>query len=388
MTEKLTHRPVEINGFTFNKRDIGYLQEFNNAFDKNSIYLDWNTKNKLILHLKEIDLHKLKQLCAVLLETSNNSVFNAIPLAVEKIGSYGLKGNKRDYVGYNKERKTKNRKEKEQARTQFYYAQENEFSKEINPLPTEFENMIITAGSLGVLRNMPDNCIDLVLTSPPYNFGLDYELSQDAHYWRDYFDQLFQVFKECIRVVKYGGRIIINVQPLFSDYIPSHHIISNFFINQKMIWKGEILWEKNHYNCKYTSWGSWKSPSSPYLKYTWEFIEIFCKGELKKSGKSENIDITADEFKQWVMAKWSIIPERKMKECGHPAMFPEELVRRVLKLFSYRNDVVLDPFNGAGTTTVVADTLGRRYCGIDISPQYCRIARRRLKEVNLNEKLP
>ena len=111
-----------------------------------------------------------------------------------------------------------------------------------------------------------------------------------------------------------------------------------------MIWKGEILWEKNNYNCKYTAWGSWKSPSSPYLKYTWEFVEVFCKGSLKKEGSAENADIHGDDFKKWVYARWSIAPERRMKEFGHPAVFPEELARRVIQLFSFRGDVVLDPF--------------------------------------------
>ena len=115
------------------------------------------------------------------------------------------------------------------------------------------------------------------------------------------------------------------MQPLFSDYIPSHHVISNYFMKKRLIWKGEILWEKNNYNCKYTAWGSWKSPSSPYLKYTWEFVEVFCKGQLKKAGKSADADIDADSFKDWVVAKWSIAPERRMREFDHPAMFPEEL---------------------------------------------------------------
>ncbi|MDD1728394.1 MAG: site-specific DNA-methyltransferase, partial [Methanospirillum sp.] len=153
-----------------------------------------------------------------------------------------------------------------------------------------------------------------------------------------------------------------------------------FFMEQKMIWKGEILWEKNNYNCKYTSWGSWKSPSSPYLKYTWEFIEIFCKGDLKKSGNKEDIDITDDEFKSWVVAKWSIGPERRMKQYDHPAMFPEELVERSLKLFSYRNDIIVDPFNGAGTTSVVATRLGRRFLGIDVSAEYCATTRERVDQ--------
>ena len=148
-----------------------------------------------------------------------------------------------------------------------------------------------------------------------------------------------------------------------------------------MIWKGEILWEKNNYNCKYTAWGSWKSPSSPYLKYTWEFLEIYCKGDLKKAGKKDKIDITDEEFKDWVVAKWSIVPERNMKKFGHPAMFPEELVRRALKLFSFKDDIILDPFNGVGTTTFVAQKLGRKYLGIDTSGKYCQKARERLNEL-------
>jgi DNA modification methylase len=147
-----------------------------------------------------------------------------------------------------------------------------------------------------------------------------------------------------------------------------------------MLWKGEILWEKNNYNCKYTAWGSWKSPSSPYLKYTWEFLEVFCKGSRKKSGDKAKADITGDEFKKWVYAKWSIAPERKMKEFGHPAMFPEELARRVIKLFSFEGDVVLDPFNGVGTTTKVACELNRIPIGIDLSKRYCKKAQERIAE--------
>ena len=157
-------------------------------------------------------------------------------------------------------------------------------------------------------------------------------------------------------------------------------------MQKKMIWKGEVIWEKNNYNCKYSAWGSWQSPSNPYLKGTWEFVEIFCKGTLKKAGERAAIDITADEFKQWVISRWSIAPERKMKEYGHPAMFPEKLAERVLKLLSYRGDCVLDMFNGAGTTTAVAKRLGRQYLGIDISPAYCKTAKRRLAQKGLSDK--
>ncbi|MBN1306371.1 MAG: site-specific DNA-methyltransferase [Chitinispirillaceae bacterium] len=308
-------------------------------------------------------------LCAVLDEAVRK---------IEAIRSYGIKGNKRIYVDYNSERKVRDRKSKELNRSQYYYTDGNTFSARNSLLPPQFENRIICGDSLEVLRRLPDNCIDLTFTSPPYNFGLDYESTADAHYWENYFAKLFAIFDECIRITKYGGRIAVNVQPLFSDYIPSHHLISNFFVSKKMIWKGEILWEKNNYNCKYTAWGSWKSPSNPYLKYTWEFIELFCKGTLKKEGPRENANITADEFKKWVVAKWSIAPERNMKEFGHPAMFPEELVVRVIKLFSFQRDVVLDPFNGVGTTSLIARRFGRRYLGIDISQEYCEKAERRM----------
>lgn len=314
------------------------------------------------------------------IKKSDNPFYNLID-EIESIKSYGLKAGKRLYIGYNRERKVAGRKAKVEKRGMHYYANDNQFSQENTNLPKEYVDKIICADSEELLKKLPDNCIDLVFTSPPYNFGLEYSSTNDDHYWEKYFDKLFAIFAECVRVVKWGGRIAINIQPLFSDYIPSHHIISNFFIKSRMIWKGEILWEKNNYNCKYTAWGSWKSPSNPYMKYTWEFVELFCKGSLKKVGIKGNDDITGDEFKKWVLAKWSIAPERKMKDYGHPAMFPEELVQRVLKLFSFKDDVILDPFNGAGTTTFVAKQLNRHYLGIDVSKEYTDKAKQRIQSV-------
>ena len=247
-----------------------------------------------------------------------------------------------------------------------------------NKLPVEYENKIICGDSLEVLKKLPDNCIDAIVTSPPYNFDMDYDQIQDNKNWDDYFSILFEILDEGYRVLKHGGRLIINVQPLYSDYIPTHHIVSKHLLDIGMLWKVEILWDKNTYNARYTSWGSWQSPSSPYLKGTWEFLEVFCKGSMIHKGDRKNIDITADEFKKWVNSRWSVAPERKMKTYGHPAMFPEQLVVRCLKLFTYQNDVILDMFNGAGTTTVVADMLNRRYLGIDISQEYCDTAAKRI----------
>lgn len=234
------------------------------------------------------------------------------------------------------------------------------------------------------MRKIPTGSVDIIITSPPYNFGLDYkdDKKNDTVHWDEYFKKLDAIWKECARVLKPGGRLCLNVQPLFSDYIPSHHLMSKQLLNHNLIWKGEILWEKNNYNCKYTAWGSWKSPSMPYLKYTWEFVEIFSKDTHKKAGDSSKADITGDEFKKWVYAKWSIAPERKMKDYGHPAMFPKELATRLMKLFSYQGDIVLDPFNGVGTTTLCAAETGRKYIGVDISSKYCNVSRKRIEQGN------
>ena len=262
--------------------------------------------------------------------------------------------------------------------TNGYKSYTKQFSTVNNDFPLAYTNKIVNANSLDVLRQLPDNCVDLIFTSPPYNFGMGYDTHEDSTDWPTYFKMLWEIFDECIRVTKHGGRIIVNTQPLFSEYIPSHHLISAGFIERGLIWKAEILWEKNNRNCAYTAWGSWKSPSGPYLKYTWEFIEVFCKGDIKHSCDSKLADITGNEFKTWVDAKWSIAPERRMKEYGHPAMYPVELAYRALKLFSYQNDVILDPFNGAGTTTFVAERTGRRYLGIDLSSDYCTTAQNRI----------
>lgn len=282
-----------------------------------------------------------------------------------------------------RERKVKDREGKEQIRGGTKFHNKALHVKAANGLGP-FLNRILCGDSEELLRKLPADCVDIIITSPPYNFGLEYkgDRKNDALYWEEYFGKLNRIWKECVRVLKPGGRLCLNIQPLFSDYVPSHHLISKQLLDLGLLWKGEILWEKNNYNCKYTAWGSWKSPSMPYLKYTWEFVEVFCKGSHKKAGNSEDADITGDEFKKWVYAKWSIAPERNMKELGHPAVFPKELAFRLLKLFSYRTDVVLDPFNGAGTATLCAAESGRKYIGIDISREYCRTAEKRIKQLH------
>jgi site-specific DNA-methyltransferase (adenine-specific) len=250
----------------------------------------------------------------------------------------------------------------------------------------EYINRIICGDAGRVLQLIPDESVDIIITSPPYNFGHSYarDPHDDTQDWNVYFSTLSAIWGECVRALKPGGRMAVNIQPLFSDYIPTHHLISSQLLRLGLLWKAEILWEKNNYNAKYTAWGSWRSPSMPYLKYTWEFIEVFDKMTHKKAGNREDIDISDEEFKEWVFGRWVVPPEIRMKEFGHPAMFPEEIPRRLLKLFSFQHDLVLDPFNGVGTTTLAAWKTNRRFIGIDISSEYCEEALARIRRSGLS----
>ena len=359
----------------YNINDINHALPLLNSSGINT----FTDKTNIILNFDTVDIK--------LLETIKyNPLIQKTIEELYKIRSFSSSNGKIVFKSFNKDKRVKNKKENSKKRLAYEYYKK-EFSKTNNELNKKFINEIHCADSFDIIKKFPDNCIDIVLTSPPYNFGINYENTNDVNIWEDYFNKLFNIFRECVRVLKDSGRIIINVQPMFSDYIPTHHLISNFFLKEGLIWKGEIIWEKNNYNCKYCTWGSWKSPSSPYLKYSWEFVEIFCKNSLKKEGDKNNIDIDSEEFKKWVYGKWSIAPERNMKKYKHDAMFPEELVKRLLKLFSYKNDIVLDPFNGAGTTTKVAKQLNRKFIGIDISEEYCKTAEDRLNDCfNMSEK--
>lgn len=366
---------------TLKIENIYNIDDINKALPLlNSSGIDTLTdKTNIILNFDTVDIKLLENI-------KYNPLIQKTIEELYKIRSFSSSNGKIVFKSFNKEKRVKNKKENSKKRLAYEYYKKD-FSKTNNELNKKFINKIHCADSLDIIKKFPDNCIDIVLTSPPYNFGINYENTNDVNIWEDYFNKLFNIFGECVRVLKDSGRIIINVQPMFSDYIPTHHLISNFFLKEGLIWKGEIIWEKNNYNCKYCTWGSWKSPSSPYLKYSWEFVEIFCKNSLKKEGDKNNIDIEAEEFKKWVYGKWSIAPERNMKKYKHDAMFPEELVKRLLKLFSYKNDIVLDPFNGAGTTTKVAKQLNRKFIGIDISEEYCKTAEDRLNDCfNMSKK--
>ncbi len=243
-------------------------------------------------------------------------------------------------------------------------------------------NKIICGDCLEVMKDWPDNCIDLVVTSPPYNVGVKYDKYEDIMPYEDWLDWLDLVWDECLRILVKGGRICINCNDTGRNpYYPSHCDIASR-MRRKWYMMGIIVWDKKS-NLSNTAWGSWKSPSSPSLRGRQEYIIVAGKdgkilhkenGIKDRYGNREFLDLTTEI--------WSFIPQTNNRI--HPASFPVELPRRAIKLYSYRNATILDPFCGSGTTCVAAKMLGRQYIGIDISEKYCNISRKRLKGVRPN----
>ncbi len=249
------------------------------------------------------------------------------------------------------------------------------------------KNKIICSDVIVGLKQIPDGSVSLVFCSPPYDVKIDYGSHDDNMPWQIYLNWLSEVWLECKRVLKKGGRLAINIDAVTNrqddkdtEYIrPIHYYLVN---QMKQIgnlnFRGEIIWYKQNFVGRKTAWGSWCSSSDPILRRNFEYIFIWSKGQWRLEGDPEQSDMTSDEFKKWTGAFWAINAEtRRMGK--HPAPFPSELAYRIIKLYTYRGDIVLDPFNGSGTTTSVAASLHRRYIGIDNDPGYCNFARTRTK---------
>ena len=177
----------------------------------------------------DFDIVDMKYLEAKKL-TSNKLISNTYEELL-KIRSFSTSNGKTVFKSFNKDKKVVDKDAKKKKRLG-YEVFKKDFSIENNKISSTLLNKVHCADSFAFLQKMPDNCIDLIFTSPPYNFGINYTQADDVNSWEDYFEKLFAIFGECVRVLKSSGRIIVNIQPLFSDYIPSHHIISNFFSKQ------------------------------------------------------------------------------------------------------------------------------------------------------------
>jgi len=243
----------------------------------------------------------------------------------------------------------------------------------------EFENRIICGDVLEIMKNIPKNSVHLAITSPPYNVGKEYDNHNDKMDYKEYLKWLKEVWRETKRVLVPGGRFALNIAPTgIKDFIPIHHDFTNQLRKLGMVFRTEVIWYKQTM-LKRTAWGSWKSPSNPHIVPSWEYVLIFTKGKKGLEGNSENADITTEEFKQFSDGFWKIQPERQRN--GHPAPFPEDLIYRLIKFYSYKGNTVLDMFGGTGTVAVVSHKTDRNFIHIDISKEYCNTAEERLRKV-------
>ncbi len=224
---------------------------------------------------------------------------------------------------------------------------------------------------------LPDESVHLMVTSPPYNVGKDYDedLALD-----EYRGLLKAVFREVHRKLVVGGRACVNVANIGRrPYIPLHSYIITDMQEIGFLMRGEIIWQKAASAGASTAWGSWLSATNPTLRDVHEYILVFSKGSMRREGKDRESTIARDEFLAYTKSVWSF-PTESAKRVGHPAPFPEELPYRLIQLYTFEGDVVLDPFCGSGTTCIAALKTGRHYVGFDINEDYVKLARERINE--------
>ena len=246
-------------------------------------------------------------------------------------------------------------------------------------LPDTFHNVVLTGDARE--NPLPDNCVQLVVTSPPYNASKAYD---DDLTLDEYLKLLHDVFSECYRVLSPGGRMVVNVANLGrKPYIPLSTYINSMMIELGFLMRGEIIWDKSASAGSSCAWGSFQSASNPCLRDIHEYLLVFSKGDYKlprsKKERAEGrIDtIEKRDFIEQTKSIWRFATERASR-VNHPAPFPVELPRRCIEMYTFAGDVVFDPFNGSGTTCVAAKQSGRVFVGMDLSEEYCTIADERI----------
>jgi len=243
-----------------------------------------------------------------------------------------------------------------------------------NEIPKEHLNSLFCKSS-EKMDELPDNSVHLMVTSPPYNVTKEYDNNLSL---KEYVDLLNRVWKETYRVLVPGGRACINVANLGrKPYIPLHSYIIEGMQNIGFLMRGEIIWNKASSASPSTAWGTWLSAANPVLRDIHEYILIFSKETFSRKRKGKEATIKKEEFLECTKSVWTF-PAVSAKQIGHPAPFPEELPHRLIQLYTFKNDVILDPFVGSGTTCLVAIKDKRNYVGYDIDPQYIKLAESRI----------
>lgn len=225
------------------------------------------------------------------------------------------------------------------------------------------------------MEELPDSCMHLAVTSPPYNVGKAYD--QDLTL-AEYRQLLRAVFSEVFRVLVDGGRACVNVANLGrKPYIPLHSYVIADMLDLGFQMRGEVIWNKGSSAGASTAWGSWQSASNPSLRDVHEYILIFSKGSFSRpAGQST---ISKEEFLSYTKSLWEF-PAESAKRAGHPAPFPIELPYRCIQLYSFKGDFVLDPFCGVGSTCMAALRAGRHFVGYDTKQEYVDSAIKRIEE--------
>jgi DNA modification methylase len=245
------------------------------------------------------------------------------------------------------------------------------------PLPAEKLDKIFQASSER-MAELPECSVHLMVTSPPYNVGKDYD--QDLSL-EEYLAFLKRVLEEVRRVLVPGGRACINVANLGrSPYIPLHAFIISGMLELGFLMRGEIIWNKDASAGSSTAWGSWQSATNPTLRDVHEYILVFSKASFGRNKQGEHADtISRNEFLEATKSVWTVATESARK-IGHPAPFPLELPRRLIQLYTFEGEVVLDPFMGSGQTALAALTCRRRYVGYETNQEYVKLAQSRIRQ--------
>jgi DNA modification methylase len=245
-----------------------------------------------------------------------------------------------------------------------------------NQIPVECLDHIYCSTAEKMVE-LPDNCIHLMATSPPYNVGKQYDADLTLP---EYLSFLERVWAEVYRVLVPGGRACINVANLGRrPYLPLHAWITESMLRLGYLMRGELIWNKAASASPSTAWGSWKSAANPTLRDVHEYILVFSKGAFKRHNplQRENT-ISNEEFLEFTKSVWTFPAERASK-IGHPAPFPVELPYRLVQLYSFKGEVVLDPFMGSGQTALAALKAIRHYIGYEINAEYVSLAEARIQ---------
>ncbi len=248
-----------------------------------------------------------------------------------------------------------------------------------NPVPADIIDKVLCVDSRD-MSTLPDNSIHLMVTSPPYNVGKDYDEDITLDEYRQF---LKSVFSETYKKLVPGGRACINIANLGrSPYLPLHSYIIQDMVDIGYLMRGEIIWDKGAGAGVSFAWGSYKSAQNPTLRDTHEYILLFSKQVFgrKKNGKENTI--TGEEFREYTKSIWKFQPE-SAKRAKHPAPFPVDLPYRLIQLYTFEEDTVLDPFCGSGTTCLAAIQTNRHFVGFDVNQEYIDVAKDRIKCLNL-----